>query len=39
MEPPDPIATLWIHAMRAELDAPVTRFQAQVEGHVAATAV
>lgn len=38
MVPPDPIAALWIHAMRAELDALVTRVQAQVEGHVAATA-
>jgi len=34
MEPPDPIAALWVHAMRAELDALVIRFQAQLEQHV-----
>lgn len=38
MEPPDPIAALWVHAARAELEALVTRLQAQVAGHVAATA-
>jgi DNA repair exonuclease SbcCD ATPase subunit len=37
MEPHDPIRALWVHAFRAELDALVTRFQAQVEGHVVAT--
>jgi hypothetical protein len=37
-EPADPIAALWVHALRADLDALVTRVQAQVEGHVAATA-
>jgi hypothetical protein len=38
MEPPDPIAALWVHAMRAELDAVVTRFEAQLKQHVAHTA-
>jgi hypothetical protein len=39
MRPPDddPIARLWIHAMRAELDALVTRFEAQLKQHVAVT--
>ncbi len=34
----DPIAKLWVHAMRAELDAVVTRVEAQLKQHVAATA-
>ena len=38
MEPPDPIAALWVHAMRAELDALVTRFEAQLKQHVSHTA-
>ena len=38
MESDDPIARLWVHAMRTELDAAVTRFEAQLKQHVAVTA-
>lgn len=38
MEGDDPIARLWVHAMRAELDAVTLRFEAQLKQHVAATA-
>lgn len=34
----DPIARLWVHAMRTELDAVVLRFEAQLKQHVALTA-
>lgn len=37
MEGEDPIAKLWVHAMRVELDAVVTRFEAQLKQHVAVT--
>lgn len=34
----DPMAGLWLHAMRAELDAVVLRFEAQLKQHVASSA-
>lgn len=37
MDREDPIAKLWVHAMRVELDAVVTRFEAQLKQHVAVT--
>lgn len=33
---PDPVATLWIHALRTQLDAVVTGVEAQLTQHVAA---
>jgi hypothetical protein len=41
IEPPklmrdtDPVADLWLHAMRAEIDALVLRFEAQLKQHIA----
>ncbi len=37
MDGEDPIAKLWVHAMRVELDAVVTRFEAQLKQHVSVT--
>lgn len=33
---PDPVATLWMHALRAQLDAVVTGVEAQLTQHIAA---
>jgi predicted nuclease with TOPRIM domain len=35
MRDTDPVADLWLHAMRAEIDALVLRFEAQLKQHVA----